>query len=308
MELNERDEVHDINLLDGANLTAYSRQQSLERQKNNNIEQTQLGLILSQALSSRDTLWLSTSTVKMQYDTPSEDNYDDRDELFVLAGLRWGHRFSPVFLASLSGDLNLRHTVFVFAERSANNTWNRVIRLSPATELRLSPSFVSRNAAEVVANYTVYDFENAGQSQRSFSLRQLTISDSTLLRLGSVIWAEMQVHLRFYERGELRWAAFTMRPLQYFDERTLSFSLLRLGERIRASLGLRYFEQRRYAYGGLDRKATGTLRSYGPTASMRLRFSEATDILAEGWLQLTSENDHTARITPNVSLRVFWNL
>ncbi|MFZ1729622.1 MAG: hypothetical protein WBQ23_08330 [Bacteroidota bacterium] len=308
MELNERDEVHEINSFDGANPVAFSRQQALEQQKNNNIEQTQLGLVLSHALSQRDTLWLSASTVKMQYDTPSEDNYDDRDELFVLAGLRWAHRFSPVFQASLSGDVNLRHSVFIFAERSANNTWNRVIRLSPATELRLSPSFVSRNAAEVVANYTVYDFESAGQSQRSFSLRQLTVSDSTLLRLGSLIWAEMQVHLRFYERGELRWTAFTLRPLQYFDERTFSLSLLRLGNRVRASLGLRYFEQRRYAYEGLDRKPAGTLRSYGPTASMRLRLSDATDIMAEGWYQLTSENESATRVTPNVSLRVFWNL
>lgn len=308
MELNERDEVHEISTFDGANVVAFSRQQSLEQQKNNNIEQIQLGLVLSHALSYRDTLWLSASTVKMQYDTPSEDNYDDRDELFVLAGLRWAHRFSPVFQASLTGDVNLRHTVFIFAERSANNTWNRVIRLSPATELRLNHSFVSRNSAEVFANYTVYDFESAGQSQRSFSLRQLTVSDSTLLHLGSVIWAEMQVHLRFYERGELRWAAFTLRPLQYFDERTLSLSLLRLGEKVRASIGLRFFEQRRYAYDQLDRKAAGTLRSYGPTASMRLRLSAATDILAEGWYQLTSENDSATRVTPNVSLRVLWNL
>ncbi|MBE0645973.1 MAG: hypothetical protein IH600_17965 [Bacteroidetes bacterium] len=308
MELNEREEVHEINTFDGANPTAFTRQQALEQQKNNAIEQAQLGLQLSHALTARDTLWLSASTVKMQYDTPSEENYDDRDELFVLAGLRWAHRFSPVFHASLAGDVNLRHTVFIFAERSANNTWNRVIRLSPATELRLGPSFVSRNAAEVVANYTVYDFETAGQSQRSFSLRQLTVSDSTLLRVGGVIWAEAQVHFRFYERGELRWSAFTLRPLQYFDERTFSLSLLRLGEQVRAALGFRFFEQRRYGYDGLTRKEAGTLRSYGPTASMRLRLSPATDILAEGWYQFTSENESASRVTPNVSLRVFWNL
>lgn len=308
MELNEREEVHEIQSFDGASATSFSRQQSLEQQKNNTIEQAQLGLQLSHALTDRDTLWLSASTVKLQYDTPSEDNYDDRDELFVLAGLRWAHRFSPVFHASVAGDVNLRHTVFIFAERSANNTWNRVIRLSPATELRLGPSFVSRNAAEVVANYTVYDFETPGQSQRSFSLRQLTLSDSSLLRLGDVIWAEAQIHLRFYERGELRWSAFTLRPLQYFDERTFSLSFLRLGERLRAALGFRLFEQRRYGYDGLTRKAAGTLRSYGPTASMRLRLTPFTDVLAEGWYQLTSENRSETRATPNVSLRVIWNL
>lgn len=308
MELNERDELHEILDFNGANSVSFARQQSLERQKNNNIRQTQLGLQLSRALSASDTLWFSAATVKMQYDTPSEENHDDRDELFVLAGLRWSHRFSPRFLAALAGDINLRHTVFLFAERSANNTWNRVLRLAPSTEYRTGTSFVSRNGAEVVANYTVYDFESSGQSQRSFSLRQLTLTDSTVLHLGGVIWSELQLHLRFYERGELHWSAFTLRPLQFFDERTLSVSLLRLGESVRAAAGLRLFEQRRYSYTALTRRPVGTLRSYGPTASLRLRLSEATDILAEGWFQFTSEDEGPARATTNISVRVLWNL
>ena len=306
VEFNERDELHEITRFENANPVSFSRQQSLERQKNNSIQQTQLGLQFSQALSSRDTLWLSASTVKMQYDTPSEENYDDRDELFVLAGLRWAHRFSPMFTASISGDVNLRHTVFIFAERSANNTWNRVIRLSPMTELRIGNSFSSRNSAEVVANYTVYDFESAGQSQRSFSLRQLTVTDSTLLRLVGAVWAELHLHLRFYERGELRWSSFTLRPLQFFDERSVTLSLLRLGEEVRASLGFRLFEQRRSSYQGLDRRPAGTLRSYGPTAGFRLRLSDAADILAEGWYQLTSEDGRESRVTPNIALRLLW--
>lgn len=307
MEQSERDEVHEIIGFEGANPAIFARQQSLERQKNNTIRQTQLGLLFSHALSARDTLSLSASTVKMQYDAPSPENFDDRDELFILAGLRWSHRFSSLFQASLTADVNLRHTVFILAERSANNTWNRVFRVSPATELRIGPSFVSRNTAEVVANYTVYDFESQTQSQRSFSLRQLTLTDSTLLRLGGTVWAELHLHLRLYERGELRWSAFTMRPLQFFDERTLSLSLLRLGERIRASIGIRYYEQRRYGYSGREREKAGILYSYGPTADLRLRLSPSTHVMAEGWYQLTSENRGGLRSTPNIALRVFWN-
>ncbi|MBR9979262.1 MAG: hypothetical protein KFH87_14355 [Bacteroidetes bacterium] len=306
IEQSERDEVHEIIGFEGANPTIFARQQSLERQKNNTIRQTQLGLLFSQALSTRDTLSFSASTVKMQYDAPSPENFDDRDELFILAGLRWSHRFSPHFRAALMADVNLRHTVFILAERSANNTWNRVFRVSPATELRIGTSFVSRNSAEVVANYTVYDFETQVQSQRSFSLRQLTLTDSTLLRLGGSVWAELHFHLRLYERGELRWSAFTMRPLQFFDERTLSLSLLRLGARIRASIGIRYYEQRRYGYSGREREPAGILYSYGPTADLRLRLSTSTHVMAEGWYQLTSENSGHLRSTPNIALRVFW--
>lgn len=308
LELNERDENHTINPFEGASPVSIARQEMLEEQKNNSIQQTQLSFDISQSLGSRDTLSLSASTVKMQYDTPSDENYDDRDELWVLAGLRWIHRFSPRFQAGLSADLNMRHTVFIFAERSANNTWNRVLRLRPFTELRVGSGLVSHNAAEVVANYTVYDFETATLSQRSFSLRQLTISDSTTLHLGGEFWTEISLHLRFYERGELRWTAFTVRPVQFFDERTLSLSMLRIGRAVRASVGFRLFEQRRYGYEGREKVRSGLLRSYGPTGSLRLRFSPATDIIAEGWYQLTAENDGPRRTTPNLSLRVVWNL
>ncbi|MCB2203589.1 hypothetical protein KQI65_02480 [bacterium] len=308
MEFNERDEQHSIDPFEGASTVSIARQELLEEQKNNSIEQTQLSLNFSQAVSRSDTLSLSASTVKMQYDTPSEENYDDRDELFVLAGIRWVHRFSPYFQASLASDINLRHTVFIFSERSANNTWNRVLRLAPSTELRLGRGVVSRNSAEVVANYTVYDFETASLAQRSFSLRQLTLSDSTLIHLGSDYWAEIQLHMRVYERGELRWSAFTVRPVQFFDERSMSLSLLCLRGTVQASTGLRLFEQRRYRYDGLDRVRSGLLQSLGPTASLRLRMADSADIVAEGWYQLTREDGGETRSTPNLSLRLFWNL
>ncbi|MDT8322462.1 MAG: hypothetical protein RRA94_00005, partial [Bacteroidota bacterium] len=308
VEINERDEQHSISPFEGASSVSIARQELLEEQKNNTIRQTQLALQLSQAVSRRDTLSLSASTVKMQYDTPSDENFDDRDELFVLAGLRWVHRFSPYFQASLSGDVNLRHTVFIFAERSANNTWNRVIRLAPSTELRIGQGVISRNSAEIVANYTVYDFESAAVAQRSYSMRQLTVSDSTLVHLGADFWAEMQLHVRVYERGELRWTAFTVRPVQFFDERTMSLSLLCLRGDVRATAGFRLFEQRRYRYEGIERTRSGLLRSYGPTASLRFHLSGMADIIAEGWYQLTSEGSGATRTTPNLSLRLLWNL
>jgi hypothetical protein len=308
MEINERDEQHTISPFEGASTASFARQELLEEQKNNNIQQTQIALQFSQALGKLDTLSISAATVKMQYDTPSDENYDDRDELFVLAGLRWVHRFSPWFQASLSGDINLRHTVFIYSERSANNTWNRVLRLAPSTELRLGHGVVSRNTAEVVANYTVYDFESAALAQRSFSLRQLTVSDSTLIHLGDDFWTEFQLHVRVYERGELRWSAFTVRPVQYFDERTLAVALLRLRGIVHASVGFRLFEQRRYRYEGLDRIRSGLLRSYGPTATLRMRLADTADIVAEGWYQMSTENEGAMRSTPNLSLRLLWNL
>jgi len=308
IELSERDETHRIESFDGANPALFARQQRLEEQKNNMIQQAMIAFNLTHALSRSDTLTWSASSVKMQYDTPSEQNFDDRDELFLLTGLRLTRRFNPSFVASLAGDITMRHTVYIFAERSANNTWNRVARLAATSDFRPSSRFVSRNGAEVVANYTVYDFEESVQGQRSFSLRQLTISDSSTYRLHDRLYVDASVHLRWYERGELRWAAFTVRPLQFFEERSIAVSLMHREDRWEAATGIRLFEQTRYGYEGLARIEAGRLRSIGPTATFRYALTGGSYVLVDGWLQFTSENDRSPRATPNVILHSVWNL
>ncbi len=308
IELNERDESHELRPFEGAAPSDVARQQRLEEQKNNTIQQTQLGLLFSHAVGLRDTLAGSAATVKLRYDTPSGENNDDRDELVILAGLRWVHRFSPEFMASLSGDLAMRHTVYIFAERSANNTWNRVLRISPSSELRISQGFVSKNSADIVANYTVYDFEQEAQGQQSFSLRQLTLVDSTSIRLGDLFWMDATVHLRWYERGELRWSAFTVRPVQFFQEQTSTFSLRRQSDHWEFSAGIRYFEQNRFVYKGASRTFSGRLRNYGPTARLQYTLSMHARVFIDGWYQLTSEENRETRTTPNIVIQTVWNL
>lgn len=308
LELNERDESHELEPFEGAVASIVARQQRLEEQKNNSIQQAQLGFNFSHALGSNDTLGFSAATVKLQYDSPSEENFDDRDELVVLTGFRWARRFSPELLGTLNGDLAMRHTVYIFSERSANNTWNRVLRLSPGSELRLGQSFVNKNAAEIVANYTVYDFEQTVQGQRSFSLRQLTLIDSTTFRLSGPFWLESALHFRWYERGELRWSAFTVRPVQFFQEQTVSIAVQRRGEHWNLSAGIRYFEQSRYGYKGAERNFLGRLRNYGPTAQVQYILSAGSRILLDGWYQLASEMDRDTRATPNIILQTVWNL
>jgi hypothetical protein len=308
LDHNERDESHELNPFEGAIPSVVARQMRLEEQKNNSIRQTQLGLDLMHTVGNSDTLSISTAVLKMQYDTPSEENYDDRDEIVFLTGLRWARRFSPEFAASLSGDLAMRHTVYIFSQRSANNTWNRVLRLAPSSELRLAQGFVSKNTAEIVANYTVYDFEDAAQGRRSFSLRQLSLTDSTAIRLRGPIWIDAALNFRWYERGELRWAAFTVRPVQFFAEQTVSLTLQRRGDNWDVSVGVRYFEQRRYGYTGTARNAAGRLSNYGPTVQLQCSFLGRSRILIDGWYQLTDETDRPRRVTPNLLIHTAWNL
>jgi len=307
IEVGERSETHSIAKNSNVSDIVFSRQQRLEEQKNNNILQTQLSAQVLHPFSGSDTLSLAASAVKLVYDTPSSSNHDDRDELLFLAALRWTKRLNPWLLASLAGDAQLRHTVFIFGERSANNTWNRVFRISPSVAFHPGESFSSVNHAEVTANYTVYDFERISSPQPSFSLRQAVFADSTSIKISSTMRFEMQAQLRLYEQGEISWSAFTLRPLSFHDERSIMAVLRHRLRGFSCAAGFRLFRQARYRCEGRAKNLEATLNSYGPVGRAELTW-RGVSLIADGWYPITEPTSASAGVPPNLSLRLLWNL
>lgn len=307
LEHNERDETHGIRKFEGANDIAFARQQKLEEQKNNNIAQTQLGLSAVIPVGSGDTLAISGSAVKLEYNTPSEGNHDDRDELFFLASLRWSSALTERLLWTLTGDVNLRHTVYIASDRSAANTWNRVIRLSPFIEYRAN-GFYMKTGGDVVANYTVYDFEMEIPSLQSFSLRQLSVADSTSYAVNEHVWFTLHTLWRFYERGALRWSAFTIQPIAFFEERSLVVSASIRTSIMEASAGVRLFQQNRYRYEGSSRLLDAELLSFGPIGMVEFFLGAGYRVHIDGWYQVLSGSEIETRVTPSISMNVNWLL
>ncbi len=306
-EWNEREETHTLVRPADVDADIFLRMEKLEEQKNSVIAQFQLSALLEQTLSDRDTITVLGSGVRMQYDTPSPLNVDDRDEVFFVAGVRWAHRYSDVLTSSLTADANLRHTVYIHGARSANNTWNRVFRVSPSM-LYASPRFLMRLTSEVLANYTVYDFASMPQSPGSFFLRQLLINDSTTLWLGAHLALDAQLQVRFYERGALNWDAFTINPAAFFDERTLAVTLRAVAGTVTASAGYRIFQQRRYKDDGDATVLEGTLTTSGPVARLGIGDPLGTGVTMEGWYQITTGSGPERIITPNLLIQARWAL
>ncbi len=304
-EFGEREETYGVDRFDGANEIAWLRQQRLEDGKNNSIAQSQLAASLVVPMSATDTVSAAFSTVKLVYDTPAESNVDDRDELVLMGALRWVRRMSPWLLVYAGADMSLRHTVYIFAERSANNTWNRVLRLSPGIEYRLPGRFFTRLQSEVTANYTVYDFEALNPLLTSYALRQFAVTDTTLLRIAGRIWLDARLQLRLYERGQLFWNSFRLRPLSSFDERSVALMLTWDAETIATSAGVRIFHQTRYTFEKSTRRRDGTLESYGPACTIRMR-QGPLELRAEGWYQITRQSTAGTVTTPNISMGIAW--
>ncbi|MEX2116487.1 MAG: hypothetical protein WEB37_06355 [Bacteroidota bacterium] len=304
-EFEERQERHRVQDDPLVPRQTFDRQDQAARRLTNTVHRSTLGLAAGTILGQKDFLNLSGSASILRYDTPDSLNTDDRDELLLLVSVEETHRFSDVLSLSVLADAAMSHLVYLSRFQSANNAWNRIIRLKPAVTFIPAPWLVSRTTGEVMANYTVFDFEDQVQSVRSFSFRQVTWTDSTWMRIGRSVEALIQGSVRIYERGILRWREFRERPEMYFLEQSY-WPRISVGvtDHLVMGIGYRYFSQTRYRYEGKHRAFEGWLVSAGPTVNLSWRGANGGRVEIEGWRETQSDHRGAGRSYSNLSLIV----
>lgn len=236
------------------------------------------------------------------YDTP-DVNQDDRDELYVAATLENRHKFSEGLRGRIQLSGEGRHTVYLFSERSIQNNWRRSLRLRPAVDWQIAPWLHSSYDFLVRANYTVYDFDVAGQRSNDQVSREFKAGTSWQLRLSPQWSINVEASRSELRVGRLLWESFSEIPtdtLITYDMRA-GISLQR--GPLLTRVGLRYFiktdflpaatltADRRTEEGEIEtvsRSAPGRQRSlqWGPTVEMRLPLYARNELYISGWYQI----------------------
>lgn len=299
----ERDEQHHVAQEDAVAQNEFDNQTRLEEFKNNHSRRTTLASSIDIRFSNNHSVMISGSGSLLRYDTPSAGNDDDRDELWYVLNLSTFHRFNQHVTMQVAADVNLMHLVYIGSTRSANNTWNRIFRLAPRLEYMPSSEFKTVNTFEVLANYTVYDIEYLLSLSHSYVFRQFAFIDSSSLNLTRRISLEWFNHIRLYERGELRWDAFTERPTNYFIDKTYIGKIrYEVQQRLLFSVGIRYFSQSRFGYIGSLRSLESILRSIGPITGIACKVGNQTELVLDGWYENQSQTGVPDRGFANMTL------
>jgi len=297
----ERDERHVLQQISGVSADILANAVEQEYQLDNNARRTSLRGLFSMPLSSDDFISLEGSAGLLRYDTPDSLNTDDHDELLINISGREFHRWNQYFEASITAEVTLNHMVYLFADRSGNNNWNRIFRLAPELTYTPSSSLRTANTFEVLANYTVFDFEPIAPTVESYSYRQFAFLDSTSYDMTSRVGLDVFFHLRLYERGQLDWQAFSERPQQYFQEVTFSPSVrYTVEEKLVCAAGFRSFVQKTYLYSGTTRVPNGNFFSFGPTTLLVLALRPGWRLEIEGWKEFQKETNQPIRNVSNV--------
>ncbi len=285
---------------------AFETKERQESQKNNISNRATLNFTGSLNLSEDDLLIMNFSQNKLRYDTPSELNFDDRDEVLSFFRLQYFRKMNPFFTFFTGSELSINHTVYIFAERSSNNNIKRILKFNAGGDYA-GKNFRSKNEFSVSANYTVYDFEDLIPNIRSFSYRQLYYQDSTSLRLFKNIFVTAIAYSKISEQGDFRWNNFTGKPMRDLYENYLEPKLVNVSEKFNYGAGIRVLSLKTFSHRAKIVEKESDYFSIGPVAEFNIYPSKNLLVSLKGNYEFIKSNDNKRQQT-TLNIRMLWEL
>lgn len=302
----ERDEKHQVKRFEDLPDNIFEEKSENEKQKNNNSSRATLSFNGNFKFSHTDNLTLSLYQSKLIYDTQSNLNDDDRDELLSIARLTYYKQLTSFFTAFINAEASYGHTVYLFASRSSNNNVNRIFRLRTGGDY-FGSDIRSYNSFEVSANYTVYDFEDIAINYKSYAFRQLTCIDSTTIKLNKKISFFTYGYLKLSEVGDFDWADFSSRPTRFLKEIYLEPRLLLNLDQSIFSVGFRLFSINTFSYQSNVKKLANEYLSVGPIALIDILAFNSLNLVLKGYYEFISSTGAEDKEQASLIAQANWN-
>jgi len=306
----ERSENHELINKDGLTQSQIRELEKTEKNKNNNSQTTSLFLEAKYRLTNTNSFKFIGSSSILKYDTDSDENFDDRDEVTVIGSLSHEYNNLRNFNVETTFEINIATLAYLFQERSSNNNVNRIYKLTSKSNFSPLENLLTVNSFEVLANYTVYDFEDLISQIQSFSYRQLSLKDSVFYNLTRRLSFEVFSDIKIYEQGEFNDKDFSVRPLRYFDERKINSQVSYLFyDFLRISLGYSYFVQKTFEFDEGEKKLKQTIRNYGPLGKISIILNNNSSIDVSASKDYLRSDDGTINsATETVLINILWNI
>jgi hypothetical protein len=264
----------------------FKKLRDLQSQWDNNSLIRRMYTKISYALTNYDTLNFDYYVYLLKYDTPSELNDYDRDEFSTYGRINYKHKFSEIFSGGVNFDLQGNHFVNLQATRSIDNNWNRVIKLSPYFNIQ-TDTWHSQPQFEVLANYSIYDFEDAKSSIKSYSFRQINFKDTIYLKLDDKISLQSKIFVRYFENGVLFWENFSEIPQNSKIELFTKLMIVNnFSSESDFGFGMRYYKQdQKSLISNLSLGQSLKQLSWGPECMIAYKFQSGSNVQFSGWYE-----------------------
>lgn len=310
MMYNERSENHIPVNTGNYNQSQISALENNEKNKNNNSRRASLILDLEYLLSNINSFGFTGTASSLRYDTDFDENYDDRDEFESIISAY--HIFNNLrnFNIETRFEVIISKLSYIFSQRSANNYKNRIFRLSSGSSFKPVKNFSTKNLLQVLANYTVYDFEDIISQVQSFSYRQLSVWDSSSYKFTKLLTLNLRGELKFYEQGQFNNSEFSVKPIAYFEEMFFQPELYFFVNNISdAGIGYKYYHQKRFQYDSGDKNLLNKFMTLGPVGEINFYFNKNSIInLTGGYDFIQYTNPVRKESSAHLQFRILWNM
>ncbi len=307
LSFNERDEKHIAKNFDEADPIDFEDRKETESRKNNKSQLTTLAIANSFSFSNKQSIAFSLYHRKLVYDTPHEENFDDRDELLSIGRLLYLYKFNYLFNFYLNLEGSINKIVYIFSERSSNNNIRRTLKFSGGGNYR-GKRFRTNLDAEISANYTSFDFEDLTPNFRSFSFRQLAIRDSSSLMFTKRLGINFDGYVKLSEQGDFAWSSFSGKPIRFLEEIYTEPKFVYYYSSLKLAVGLRMFSLKTFNFDSENNKDLDTeYASIGPMTEFILSMNNKLFIRLYGYYEFINNEKNETRELANLNLRMDWN-
>ncbi len=212
---------------------------------------------------------LSFSYTKYEYSSPDTSQTVDEDDLRFIIDLMYRHIFSDYFSIKINANLYLYHQIYIHPSRSANNNWNRIYVLA-SSFIHTIPERVRHSfQIKILANYTVYDFEDILPEIRSYLFRKLDFSDSLQIQISNGLKFQTIYQLEKEDNGTFFKDIFAQQISRELTSHFIDVGLLYAGIKgLQLNTALNWHFRKEWSMAP-DRRLVRDYRAFSPRVSLK---------------------------------------
>lgn len=268
-------------------------------------QRSRLGLEFNRQVGSYDTLGVHCSVLKYRYDTPEEQDHNDRDELRFISGFAVSHSVTPAFRLRTGIGADLSHIVYISGSRSGENRWTRQFSLFAETPWK-DPPIANVARFSIISHYTDYDFAPFDETA-SRVFRTASATDTLKLDFGKGWNCQLSLAGELNDHGSLVWDEW----MQNIAEEGYAYTIVVLPgfSRPDVSLSAGWVYHRRSS---TLRSSTSTIfsgqsvRSSGPSVMLSLRPTNGFSLEASGTTMRVHDRERGDYTLPDLRLTLNW--
>ena len=250
-----------------------------------------------------NSLSLEFYNLKSEFDTPSNLNNDDRDELQQFAILGFKQNYDNL-QCNYKLELGRNIISYIKKEKSSYNTTTKRIKFSTLTSYK--NNFLSNyNQNEISSYYTIYKYK-IDDNNSDYVLRQYSFNDSLLINLGTIFDISLITNIKLNEFGNLFWDKFEMYPLRKTEEYYYQYGIIFKFPKIKFLIGIRNYYYIKYKYENKYYKEN-KYYSIGPVLNGNIDLYNIETIITGNYEQMYFNNYRKNNFNFSITMRMKLN-